>query len=110
MADWKPQSPGIWIGEGNQRLFAAQAPGQWILQDLDGAELRRSRTLLGLVAELDPLGESGQDVVASSVRSRSGFSAGSSRYGSVSSRSYTRAVRNCARRSGPGSTGRSYCN
>lgn len=105
MADWQPQSPGIWIGAGNQRLFAAQAPGQWILKDLEGAELRRSRTLLGLIAELDPLDESGQVPVTPSSRSwsgfRAGFRSGSSRFGSVISRSDTRAVRSCARRSDP---------
>ena len=106
MAGWQPVSPGIWIGEGSQRMFAAQASGQWILQDADGAELRRSRTLLGLVAELGPLDDSGQDAVTPSPRSwsertRCELKARSSRYGSVISRSDTSAVRSCARCSGP---------
>jgi hypothetical protein len=97
MAGWQPQSPGVWIGEGTQRLFAAQAPaGQWILQDVDGAELRRSRTLAGLIAEHGPL-EPAQDVSGSAWESFWG----SSRYGSVISRRDTRAVRSCARLSGP---------
>jgi len=96
MIGWQPQRPGIWIGEGTQRLFAAQAPGQWILHDVDGAELRRSRTLVGLIAEHGPL-ESAQDVPRSA---RESFW-GSSRYGSVISRRDTRAVRSCARLSGP---------
>jgi len=101
MIGWQPQRPGIWIGEGTQRLFAAQEPGQWILQDADGTELRRSRTLVGLIAELGPIDESGQDAVTPSPRDWPDFRAGSSRYGSVISRSDTRAVRNCARLSGP---------
>lgn len=96
MPGWQPGSPGIWIGEGTQRLFAAQAPGQWILRDVDGVELRRSRTLVGLVAELGPI-DSGQNGAAPSWVS----SPGSSRNGSVISRSDTRAARSCARRSGP---------
>ena len=105
MAGWQPQSPGVWIGEGTQRLFAAQAPGQWILQDVDGAELRRSRTLTGLVAEhgpLEPTQDGSESWSASSWGAESGSSSGSSRHGSVSSRSDPRAVRRCARRSGPG--------
>lgn len=96
MDSWQPQSPGIWIGEGSGRLFAAQAPGQWILQDVDGAELRRSRTLAGLIGEHGPI-ESGQSEVTPSRESW----LESSRYGSVISRRDTRAARNCARTSGP---------
>src|SRR5664279_6589123 len=107
MAGWQPGNPGIWIGEGTQRMFAAQASGEWILQDADGVELRRSRTLDGLVAELGaveefgPVREFGQDAVTPSAGFWSGLRAGSSRYGSVISRSNTRAVRSSARRSGP---------
>lgn len=102
MADWQPGSPGMWIGEGTQRMFAAQAPGEWILQDADGVELRRSRTLVGLVAEFGASDERDQDAVAPSAGFWSGFAARSSGYPTVISRRHTTAVRSCARRSDSG--------
>ncbi len=95
MDSWLPQSPGIWIGEGSQRLFAVQAPGQWILQDADGAEIRRSRTLAGLVAEHGSV-EPSQGASTPSWGSASGFSAGPSR-GDAALCCRATATRGCAR-------------
>ena len=102
MAGWQPGNPGIWIGEGTQRMFAAQASGEWILEDANGVELRRSRTLAGLVAEFDASDERDQDAVPPSAGFWSGFAAGSSRYPTMISRRHSTAVRSCARRSDSG--------
>lgn len=92
MDGWQPQSPGIWIGEGSRRLFAAQAPGQWILRDADGAELRRSRTLAGLVAEHGPIEPS--EGASTPLR---GPAPRTFHDGSVTRRVDTEAARHCAR-------------
>lgn len=106
MAGWQPGSPGIWIGEGAQRMFAAQASGEWILRDADGAELRRSRTLAGLVAELGPFDDHGQDAATPAAGTWSGFAAALSRCARTTSRRDITAVRNCARASAHGGLAR----